>query len=225
MCLSSLLLIISKDIREKGCYTTSLCAFTWNKLLATWFRSLSPLDFFFFLSKWCTFAEPQILQDLQKILFSVIVRSPPFLGSIFCLNWITVTIRKICPNNSFFTQLLSFVFLPSAVLQSNYQQNLIEQCMIYEKMLVVFSAFIFYFLNLQQHYKTLSSSVIRHKFFDRHHHCVGVPELPLHRAAGSHLRAVCLPLIPHWPHPPNTGMCLKCSQTTASITMCITRNI
>lgn len=139
MCLSSLLLIISKDIREKGCYTISLCAFTQNKLLATWFRTLSPLDFFLFLFKWCIFAEPQILQDLQKILFSVIPRSLYLLGSIFCLNWINVTIRKIWYHNSFFTQLLSFVFLPSAVLQSNHHQNLIEQCIIYRKMLVVCS--------------------------------------------------------------------------------------
>lgn len=146
MCLSSLLLIISKDTGEKGCYTTSLCAFAWSKPLATWFRNSSPLDFFLFLSKWCTFAEPQVLQDLQKILFSVIPRSLYLLGSIFCLNWIILTIRKICSHNSFFTQLLSFVFLPSAVLQSNHHQNLIEQCMIYRKMLVgFFSLFVFFF--------------------------------------------------------------------------------
>lgn len=75
------------------------------------------------------------------------------------------------------------------------------------------------------HYKTLSCSVRRCNFSDRHHHCIGLPELPLHRAAGCHLRAVCLPIIPHWPHPPNTGLCLKCSQTTANTTICITESI
>lgn len=168
------------------------------------------------------FAESQILQDLQKILFSVIPRSLYLLGSIFCLNWIIVTIRKICSHNSFSTQLLSFVFLLSAVLQSHHHQNLIEQCMIYRKMLV---DFLISFKSDQQHYKTLYCSVRRRNFSDRHHHCVGLPELPLQRAAGSHLRAVCLPLIPHWPHPPNTGMCLKRSQTTANTTICVTHNI
>lgn len=71
---------------------------------------------------------------------------PPW--TIFCLNWIIVTIRKICSHNSLFTQLLSFVFLPSAALQSNHHQNLIEQCMIYRKMLGFIFCFIFYFLNL-----------------------------------------------------------------------------
>lgn len=150
MCLSSLLLILSKDIKEKGCYATSLCAFTQNKFLTTWFRSLSPLGFFLFLSKWCTFAESQILQDLQKILFSVIPSSLYLLGSIFCLNWIIVTIRKICSHNTFSTQLLSFVFLPSAALQSNHHQNLIEQCTIYRKMVVVFFGYYFLFFKSDQ---------------------------------------------------------------------------
>lgn len=148
---------------------------------------------------------------------------PPW--SIFCLNWIIVTKRKICSHNSFFTQLLSFVFLPSAALQSNHHQNLIEQCMIYRKTLGYFLFYFLFFKSDQQHYKTLSCSVRRCNFSDRHHCCIGLPELPLHRAAGCHLRAVCLPPIPHWPHPPNTGMCLKCSQTTANTPICITHNI
>lgn len=150
MCLSSLLLISFERIREKGCYATSLCAFTQNKLLATWFRSLSPLGFFLFLSTWCTFAESQILQDLQKILFSVISRSLYLLGSIFCLNWIIATIRKICSHNTFSTQLLSFVFLPSAALQSNHHQNLIKQCTIYRKMVIFFFGYYFLFFKSDQ---------------------------------------------------------------------------
>lgn len=54
-----------------------------------------------------------------------------------------------------------------------------------------------FFKSDQQHYKTLSCSVRRCNLSDRHHCCIGLPELPLHRAAGCHLRAVCLPLIPH----------------------------
>lgn len=108
----------------------------------------------------------------------ILPRSLSLLGSIFCLNYITVTIRKICLNNSFFTQLLSFVFLPSAVLQCNHHQKQIDESRIYRK------TYIFFFKSDQQLYKHLSCSVRRRNFSARRHHHVGLPELPLHRAAG-----------------------------------------
>lgn len=153
---------------------------------------------------------------------SEILRSPSFPGSIFYLNWIIVTVRKICPNNSFFTQLLSLVFLPSAVLQSNYHKNLIEQCMIYKKMLVVFLAFIFYIFNSTTKLFLLPSEDVS---FLTDTTTVLVYQNCHFTEQQEATSELCLPLIPHWPHPPNTGMYLKCSQTTASTTMCITHNI
>jgi len=74
-------------------------------------------------------------------------------------------------------------------------------------------------------YKHLSCSTRRGTFPDRPNHHVGLPELPLHRAAGKSSQRVYLLLIPHWPHPSKTSLLLKRSQTTVNYAICITHTI
>lgn len=150
--------------------------------------------------------------DSRKISF------PPQISQLSELNHHYV--RKLCSSNSFFTQLLSFVFLPFVVLRCNHHQSQIDQFRIYRKAFI--SPFLFNLINSFLNILLVLSDVI--SLTDNITTLV-YQNCHFTEQQGSHLRAVHLLLTPHWPHPSRTGVCLKCSQTTVHSAICVTRTI